>query len=764
MPKGRAKKLASKGPKLYLVPLLAKFFLIKTGETPLLLIRFSYRILNLSFAYVRDWIHWLVFPIPRFTLFQPRRGRPRKKPLINFYLTSFKIFLKRRIPTRVKFGISLLVVFLAVFFYTSFIFTAAYQLPSPTRLISPDQPLTTEFYDRNGVLLYRLYEGRNRTLVELGDLPTFLPQATIAIEDKNFYKHNGVDLLAIARAAYHNFRDNKLEGASTITQQLIKNSLLTSDKTLERKIKEGILSLWTEMIYSKDQILAMYLNEAPYGGPAWGVEAAAQTYFGKSAKDLDLSEAAYLAGLPASPTEYSPYGTNPSLGKLRQRQVLDRMAADGYITKEEADKAYEKALNFQPPAVSIEAPHFVMYVRDLLSKKYGQRVVSQGGLKIYTTLDLGLQREVERIVSEEVSNLVGLNVTNGAAMVTDPKTGQILAMVGSRDYNYPGFGNFNVTLSLRQPGSSIKPITYVTAFKKGFNPGNTILDVPTAFRDEWGNSYAPVNYDGKFHGPVSLRTALGSSFNVPAVKLLATVGIDPVVQTARDLGITTFTDPKNYGLSLTLGGAEVKMIEMMGAYGTFSQNGTLNPPTPILKIADSSGNVLDLFEDKSQQVIQSELAYLITNILSDNRARTPAFGPNSLLNLPGVAVKTGTSDNKRDNWVFGYTPDFVVGTWVGNNNNIPMNPALSSGITGATPIWNKIMKGLLARDPNTNFARPAGIVDITIDGRKDLAVSGILPKALVRIAKDKDQTKYFDTFSSYATSSATAAIKDGITN
>jgi len=700
-----------------------------------------------------------------FSKFTPsKRGRPRKAPALVYYHKRLSYFISKKVPKRVKIGFALVIAITVFISYTSFILAAAYQLPSPNRLIASERPLTTEFYDRNGTLLYRLYEGRNRTLVKLDDLPWYLKQATIAIEDKNFYHHFGIDPLAIARALYHNYQNGTLEGASTLTQQLIKNSLLTSEKTFSRKAKEAILAVWSETIYSKDEILEMYLNEAPYGGPAWGIEAAAKTYFGKSAKDLSLAESTYLAGLPASPSEFSPYGTKPDLGKSRQEQVLDRMVEEKYLTKEEAEKAKTEKLSFLPPVINIEAPHFVMYVKNLLSQKYGDRVVSQGGLKIYTTLDLGLQKAVETIVADEVSKLSGLNVSNGAALITDPKTGQILAMVGSKNYFQPQFGNFNATLGLRQPGSSIKPVTYVTAFKKGYGPGNTVLDTPVVFRDEWGNTYAPVNYDGTFHGPVSIRTALGSSYNIPAVKLLATVGVDETIQTARDLGITTFTDPKRYGLSLTLGGAEVRMIDMMAVYGTFATNGLYNLPTPILKVADSEGNVLEEYKETGQRVLQPELAYLITSILSDNKARTPAFGTESLLNFSGVAVKTGTTDNKRDNWTFGYTPNFVVGVWVGNNNNDPMNPALTSGITGAAPIWNRIIKGLLSANPDTNFVRPGGIVEVTIDGRKDLAVAGILPKELVRVRAEKDTTKFFDAFSSYATSSATVASTDSNNN
>jgi 1A family penicillin-binding protein len=739
---------------LLIVLLLVVFLLEKIGEIPFFILStILHGLKTVKKIHITvPTIHIRLYPVTK------HRGRPRTTSLTKLYsLRMHRAF--RKVPKRYKIATTLALLLIAVFTYTFFAVSTVNILPSPTRLVSRDTPLTTEIYDRNNKLLYRLYEGRNRTIVNLNELPPYLSQATIAIEDKNFYHHPGFDPVAIARAIYINHTTSGTQGASTITQQLIKNSMLSPEKTYQRKIKELFLAFWAERIYSKEEILQMYLNEAPYGGPAWGVEAASQTYFGKPAKELTLAEASFLAGLPAAPTLLSPYGTHPEMAKERQKLVLARMSEDSYISKELAEKTANEPLNLKPNRANIEAPHFVFYIKDLLSKKYGNRVVSQGGLKVYTTLDLGLQEEVEQIVKEEVDKLAPLNVQNGAAMVVNGQ-GQILAMVGSKDYYDPKSGNFNVTLALRAPGSSIKPVTYATAFKQGFTPGTTILDTPVNFSDEWGNRYAPVNYDGAFHGPVSIRTALGSSYNIPAVKILATVGVDNVVATSTDMGITTFTDPKNYGLSLTLGGAPTKMIEMMEVYETFSQMGERHPVTGILKVVDSNGNILDEYSDSSKQVLQQEIAYLITSILSDNNARTPAFGPNSLLNLPSyqVAVKTGTSDSKRDNWTFGYTPDFTVGVWVGNNDNSPMNPALTSGVTGAAPIWNKIMKGMLGTALPVAFKRPPGIIDASIDGRKDLAISGILPKSLVRISQTKEKTTFFDPFTVYATSSAQAGV------
>lgn len=759
MPKGQ-KISKNLKPPLYIIAFLwLQFILVKIGNIPIIIVKSAV-----------DRTQWTVkkllsFHIPppalqlkpvTYNLFSHKRGRPRNSWFLFFYLKKLRFFIKKRISTKYKITIGTLFVVFILYFYTTFIFITAYQLPTPKKLVSSDKALTTEFYDRNGTLLYRLYEGRNRTLVLLSQVPQYLIQATIAAEDKNFYSHVGIDPLAIIRAINANFQNHQLEGGSTITQQLIKNTLLTPEKTYTRKIKEIILSLWAERIYSKDEILQMYLNEAPYGGPAWGIEAASQTYFGETAHDLTLAQSAYLAGLPASPTQFSPYGSNPELGKIRQKDVLKRMVENKFLTQNQSDLAYSEDLHLKPQITSILAPHFVMYVKDLLSQKYGQRVVSQGGLKIITTLDLNLQSKVEKIVAQEIGKLAPLNVSNGAAMITEAKTGQILAMLGSYDYDEPLFGSFNVALALRQPGSSIKVVTYATGFKKGFTPGNTILDVPVNFKDNWGKSYAPVNYDGKFHGPVSIRQALGSSYNIPAVKMLATVGVDDMINTAKDLGITTFTDPSRYGLSLTLGGAEVKMIDMMTLYGTLSQNGIKNISTPILKVTDSDNNVLEEYGNHPTQAVSAEVAYLITDILKDNSARTPAFGANSQLFIPGytVAVKTGTSDNKRDNWTFGYTPQFVVGVWVGNNDNSPMNPRLASGVTGAAPIWNKIMTALVSGKSDQAFVTPAGIMQAQVDGRKDLAIANNLPKTLVRVAKKDTQILFSDSFSSFATSSA----------
>ncbi len=738
MPGGRKKK-TTVIPLLSLILSLVKIILVKIGNVPLRVLQFIIYNVQCTIQILPKILH-STFYILHFVRHSRTRGRPKKF----------------RLSSRVKIALAGGLFAAFVFSYTFFILAAAYQLPTPTKLTAPNKSLTTEVYDRNGILLYRFYEGSNRTLVNLSDIPDNMIRATIAIEDQNFYHHIGIDIPAIIRAVYRNATTGSREGASTITQQLIKNSLLTPERTYVRKIREMTLALWTERIYSKEEILQMYFNETSYGGVNVGIGAAARTYFGKIPKELTLAESAYLAGLPASPTQFSPYGSRSDLAKMRQKQVLDRMVEEKYITKAKADEAFTQKLNIKPLASNILAPHFVFYVRDLLIERFGARLVSQGGLKIYTSLDLGLQEKVEEIVRKEVDQLKGLNVTNGAAMVMDSQTGQILAMVGSRDYHYPGYGNYNATLALRQPGSSIKPVTYAVALSKGYNPGSILLDTPVVFKDEWGNAYAPVNYDGRYRGPVTLRQALGSSLNTPAVKVLAAVGIDEFAKTARDLGLTTIDNPERFGLALTLGAAEVKMIEMMGMYGTFAANGRYREPTGILKVTNSDGQTLEEYRDHPRQAIDPEIAYTITNILADDEARKLAFGPKSLLYIPGyeVPVKTGTSDWKRDNVTYGYTPKYVVGAWVGNPDNQPANQALTSGITGAAPIWNKIMHELLDGTTPLAFQKPDGVADITVSGKKDLELKKKVPKEMVRIKKDKDQVIFQDKYSTYATSAA----------
>ncbi len=602
--------------------------------------------------------------------------------------------------------ISIIGVLFLLWFFTK-------DLPSPRQLENRDVAQTTKIYDRNEKLLYNVYTDENRTIVPLSEIPENFKKATIAIEDKDFYSHKGFDVYGIVRAAQNTLFKGNLQGGSTITQQLVKSVFLTPERTIDRKIKELYLAFRVEMAYSKDQILEMYLNQVPYGGTAWGVSAASEQYFGKVPKDLSLAESALLAGLPAAPSYYSPFASDPQRAKNRQLAVLNRMVDDGYISREEAENAGREKIKYRSSLIDIKAPHFVMFVREYLAQKYGETVAAQGGLKVITTLDLDLQEESQKIVRENIEKLTGLNVGNGAAVVSKPKTGEILAMVGSKDfYATDEDGNVNVTISPRQPGSAIKPINYGLALERRLiTPATIIMDVPTTFSGG-PKPYKPVNYDGKFRGPVTVRAALANSYNIPAVKVLAINGVVEMIAKAREMGISTFVDESRYGLSLTLGGGEVKMTELATAFGVFSNEGERIDLVPIMKITDSNGKVLEEFKPKSgKRVLSREASFLISSILSDNKARSAAFGGSSLLNIKGktVAVKTGTTDDKRDNWAVGYTPTYLVAVWVGNNDNAPMNPRIASGITGATPIWNEIMSFLLKDKVNEAFKVPSGV-------------------------------------------------------
>lgn len=601
----------------------------------------------------------------------------------------------------------------------------AFNLPSPDKIVRRDG-FSTKILDRNGDVLYDIFVDERRTPVNFDEIPDYLKQATISIEDKNFYEHQGFDPTGYLRAVYNIIFKQKLQGGSTLTQQLVKKALLSDDRTIIRKINEFIITLQIEQRYSKDQILTMYFNEIPYGGTAWGVESAAEIYFGKNVKDLNLAESAFLAGLPQRPSAYSPYSTTPTAYVGRSQAVLRRMREDGYITEEQAQEASDQLenLDFQPEGASFKAPHFVLYVKQLLEERYGENVVERGGLKVTTTLDGGLQDKAQEIVADEISKVEdAYHITNGASVVIDPQTGEILAMVGSKDFHADDYdGQVNVTTSLRQPGSSIKPFTYVTALKKGYTPSTLLMDVPTVFPVGGGQpDYKPVNYDGKYRGPVQLRYALGNSLNVPAVKMLATVGIKPMLETAYDMGINSLEPSKELlsrvGLSVTLGGGEVRLLELTDAYSPFLNEGYRVDPISILKVEDNSGKVLEqTIPEKRNRVLSAEHAFLIADILSDNKARESTFGLNSLLNIPGrqVAVKTGTTNDKRDNWAVGGTPQVVVGAWVGNNDNSEMK-SVASGVSGASPIWRRILLASLEGKPAVDFEQPKDIVTAEVD-------------------------------------------------
>ncbi len=602
----------------------------------------------------------------------------------------------------------------------------AKDLPRPDK-VRRVEGLSTVIYDRNGEVLYDVFTNQNRIPIELTDIPKSLRDATIAIEDKDFFKHAGFDPKGYLRAfkqilIYHN-----LAGGSTLTQQLVKNVLLSSERTVPRKIKEFILAVQIEKKYSKDQIFQMYLNEAPYGGTAWGVEAAAKAYFGKHVKDVNLIEAAFLAGLPQSPSKYSPFTSVNKPYVWRTSQVLRRMREDGYINKQQEVDANKELLklDFSVKGFDIKAPHFVMYIRQQLIEKFGEKMVEGGGLRVTTTLDYKLQEQAEKIVREEGEKLAPYKTSNIAAVVINTKTGEILSMIGSKDYfNNEIDGNVNVVLALRQPGSAGKPILYAAALKQGYTPASLLMDVKTDFPS--GNPekpiYTPENYDGKFHGLLQIRFALGNSINIPAVKMAALVGVQDVMKQGFDMGISswepTSENLKNVGLSLALGGREVRLLELASAYGVLSQGGIRHDPVGILKVSNSQNKTLYEYRQvEGKRILSEEVAFLISHILLDNNARNIAFGSSSYLVIPGktVSVKTGTTDQKRDNWTFGYTPSFVTGVWVGNNDNSPMNPSITSGVTGAAPVWNRIMRILLKDKPDEEFKKPANVNALEID-------------------------------------------------
>ena len=576
-------------------------------------------------------------------------------------------------------------------------------IPLPTKLSKEEVPVSTKLFDRNGKLIYEIYAERKSTPVKLDELPDYIWESTVAIEDKDFYKHYGVSFTGVMRAVYKTLVKQKLQGGSTLTQQLIKNALLTPERTLKRKIREFALTLVVETIYSKDQILEMYLNQIPYGGTSYGIGAASETYFGKNAKDLTLAEATLLAGLPAAPSYYSPYGAHPELSKGRQEVVLMQMVEEGYIIQEDADKAKEEELKYAEPE-KLRAPHFALWVKNLLAEKYGEATTEKGGLRVTTTLDLELQEFAEVAVATEVAKLKKQNVGNGAALVTRPATGEILAMVGSKDYFAEDEdGKVNIVFAKRQPGSSIKPLNYALAIKdKKISLSTPLADVPSCFSVTGQKAYCPVNYDGTFHGAQQARFALGNSYNIPAVRVLALNGLENFIDFATKMGITTFTVPKNYGLSLTLGGGEVVPYDMATAFGVFANQGIKQPLISILKVTDWKGKVLEEVNTKEieltgDRILTSDVTFLISHILHDNNARSAAFGESSFLNVrghPEVSVKTGTTNDRRDNWTIGYTEYALTLSWVGNNDNSEMSGAVS-GVSGASPIWNSIMRKVL---------------------------------------------------------------------
>lgn len=586
----------------------------------------------------------------------------------------------------------------------------ARDLPSSSNLDKRHIAESTKIYDRTGEhILYEVHGEENRTVIPLDQIPESVQKATIALEDQSFYSHYGIQPKAIIRAALKDFITfDAQQGASTITQQFVKNSLLTSDRTLSRKIKEAILAIEVEIAYSKDEILGMYLNEIPYGQNAYGIEAAAQTFFGKSAKDLSLDEAALLASLPRGTAYYSPYGSHADKLVARKNYALDQMARLGYITEDQATEAKntDTLAKVQPPKDVIDAPHFVMYVREYLQEKYGDQALEQGGYKVYTTLDWNLQQAAEKAVKEGAAKNVSWRASNAALVAIDPKTGQILAMVGSKDYFDKDIdGNVNVAVSERQPGSSFKPYVYLTAFQKGYFPDTILYDVPTEFNTDTANTYAPTNYNNKYNGPVTMAKALGGSLNIPAVKTLYLAGVKDSIEMATNLGITSINDPSRVGLSLVLGGGEVTLLDHVSAYSTLANDGVRQDKTSILKIEDNNGKVLEEYQPSSgKRVVEEKYIAMLDSILSNDENRAWIFGANSPLAFTSrqVVAKTGTTNEFRDGWTLGYTPSIAAGVWVGNNDNTPMRPGADGSVVAA-PIWRAFMNAALANSSTESF-------------------------------------------------------------
>lgn len=657
-------------------------------------------------------------------------GRKRPK-------TLFKNFLNKILKLGFWAG-SALLIFLVIYF-----FWASRSLPDPNQLMERQVAQSTVIYDRTGQnILYEIHGEEKRTMIKLSDIPEHVKWATIVIEDKDFYKHGGFSLWAIFRTAVTNVLFGKKAGGSTLTQQFVKNAILTNEKTFTRKIKELVLAYRLEKKYSKDEILQMYFNEIPYGSTAYGVEAASQRYFGKSVNKINLPEAALLAAMPQAPSRYSPYGPHKDLLIERQHYILDLMKKNGYISKEETDVAKGVVINFKEPTENITAPHFVMYIKEFLGEKYGEKMIEQGGLKIYTTLDLYKQKIAEETVkSWAEKNEKEYDAKNAALVSLDPKTGQILAMVGSRDYfNEDIDGQVNVVTSLRQPGSSIKPIIYATAFMKGYTPNTTLYDMVTNFSTDAAKPYEPHNYDSKEHGPVTIRQALAGSLNIPAVKAIYLAGIDNVLNLAEELGYTSFGDRNRFGLSLVLGGGEVELLEHANAFSAFAREGESQPITSILKIEDKNGKTIEeTKEKKGKKVLDANIARMINDILSDNSARAFIFGEKNWLTLGTrpVAAKTGTTNDYRDAWTIGYTPSLVTGVWAGNSDNAAMKRG-ADGSKIAAPIWHDYMEKVLGDTPQETFKAP----DIpktgkpAIDGNPEGAIMVKIDKASGLLANE----------------------------
>lgn len=650
----------------------------------------------------------------RYSPFSTSSSSPRQTPRFSRKRLPLKhtrstrsntSFIKRLIKLCFVLGLGCLLFGAGVVVYYS------RQLPDPNRLLARAVPLSTKIYDRTGtVLLYDIHRNEQRTLVAIKNIPDSVKLATLVAEDRGFYRHQGFDLKGIARAIVVDvLRGKKAQGGSTITQQFIKNALLSPEKTVTRKIKELVLAYQIEQRFSKDEILQLYLNEIPYGSTAYGISAAARIYFDTDVSRLTLAQAAVLAALPRAPSYYSPWGDNRDKLFALQHTILNGMVEEGYITTEQAQQAKEESLHFAENRQSIKAPHFVFYVREQLIDRYGEKMVEEGGLRVITTLDYEKQQFAHDAIVAQSKKNEAMNASNAALLALDTKDGSILAMVGSKDYFDESIdGNVNVTLRHRQPGSSIKPIVYAAAFEKGYTPSTVVFDVKTNFDTSGQKPYEPENYNGKEYGPVTLRKALAGSLNIPAVKVLYLVGVSDAVAFARRLGYSSLTDPDRYGLALVLGGAEVTLLEHVAGFASFAREGERVEPYSILRVEDAQGAVL--FEHHSQQrerAFDRTIAQKVNDILSDNSARTYIFGEKNYLILPDrpVAAKTGTSNDFRDAWTIGYTPSLSAGVWVGNNNNKEMKSG-ADGSKLAAPIWQSFMKRSLVDTPMESFIKP----------------------------------------------------------
>lgn len=672
------------------------------------------------------------FKLPKFRVKNPFKNPLSLKQIHkNLFKKDRKFKLSWRLVGKIALyflGVfTLLVVFLFAWF--------AKDLPTPGKIRSLTTEASTRLFDRNMQPLYTISGEKKRILIDSQEIPEIMRQAVIALEDRDFYQHPGIDARSIVRAIV-----TGEGGGSTITQQYVRNAILDDRRvTYTRKIREIILAIQLEFLYSKDEIMTMYLNEVPFGGNNYGVEAASRSYFGKPAKELTLYEAAMLAAIIQRPTTFSPYGQRVDQLKIRRDYALTVMAELGFITTAQAEEAQSKEISVLPKRDSIIAPHFVLYTKEWLVRYFekelgdaqlAEQKVESGGLTVVTTLDLEKQKIAEEVVANSKERLARFRASNAGTITIDPKRGDILSMVGSIDFFQEQFGAFNVTTASRQPGSSFKPIVYAASFKDRFNPATNLFDLRTDF----GGGYTPNNYDGRFRGPVTIRHALGNSLNIPAVKILALIGIDRALQTASDMGITTLTDKDRYGLSLVLGGGEIKLLELTAAYGVFANNGVFIPPTPALKIIDRDENVILNREtvQNARQVLDPQIAYQINSILADNEARRPTFNfamRSFTLNNRPAAAKTGTTDEFRDAWMVGYTPQLVTGVWAGNNDNSPMTAVGGSG--AAAPIWDEIMERFHRDLPVENFVRPEGIQEIQVD-----RLSNLLPVEGSEVIRD----------------------------